>query len=149
MKVAIGADHAGFELKQTILESFPDIDFVDVGTSSLASCDYPDFAVAVAELVSSGEAATGILICGTGVGMAMAANKVPGIRAACCSETYTARLTRDHNDANVLCIGSRVVGDGVACDLVQVWLATAFSGGERHRRRLDKLTAIESQGSRP
>ncbi|NUP99042.1 MAG: ribose 5-phosphate isomerase B [Armatimonadetes bacterium] len=149
MKVAIGADHAGFELKQTILESFPDIDFVDVGTSSLASCDYPDFAVAVAELVSSGEAATGILICGTGVGMAMAANKVPGIRAACCSETYTARLTRDHNDANVLCIGSRVVGDGVACDLVQVWLATAFGGGERHRRRLDKLTAIESQGSRP
>ena len=149
MKVAIGADHAGFALKQVVMASFPDVTFVDVGTSSLESCDYPDFAVAVARQVAAGEVDTGILICGTGVGMSIAANRVPGVRAAGCSETYTARLTRDHNNANVLCLGSRVVGEGVACDLVDVWLHTPFSGGERHQRRLDKVHALDARQDRP
>lgn len=145
MRVAIGADHAGYELKQVIIESFPELEFIDVGTHDSASCDYPDYAAAVARRVAAGEADTGVLICGTGAGMAMAANKVPGIRAACCSETYTARLTRDHNDANVLCLGARVVGEGVATDIVQAWLETAYSRGERHQRRLDKICGLERE----
>jgi len=145
MKVAIGADHAGFDLKEAIRAHFTDIEFIDVGTHSEDSCDYPDYAIAVARKVASGEAATGVLVCGTGVGMSMTANRVPGIRAAACSESYTARLTRDHNDANVLCIGSRVVGEGVAIDIVEAWLGTSFSGGERHVRRLEKMHALEAQ----
>ncbi len=146
MTVAIGADHAGFALKEAIRAHFTAVEFIDVGTYSEASCDYPDYAVAVARKVISGEAETGVLVCGTGVGMSMTANRVPGIRAAACSESYTARLTRDHNDANVLCIGSRVVGEGVAIDIVQAWLETGFGGGERHVRRLEKMRALETQG---
>lgn len=145
MKVAIGADHAGFALKELLRAHFTVLEFVDVGTYTDASCDYPDVAVAVAEQVISGAVETGILICGTGVGMSLAANRVPGIRAAACSESYTARLTRLHNDANVLCIGSRVVGLGVAIDMVETWIAASFSGGERHQRRLDKIQALEGK----
>lgn len=148
MKVAIGADHAGFALKEAIRAHFTEVEFIDVGTHSEASCDYPDYAVAVARKVASGEAETGVLVCGTGVGMSMTANRVPGIRAAACSESYTARLTRDHNDANVLCIGSRVVGEGVAIDIVEAWLGTTFSGGERHVRRLQKMHALDEQAQR-
>jgi len=109
MKIAIGSDHAGFSLKEQLRLTFADHDFVDFGTYSEASCDYPDVALKVAHAIRDGEADLGVLVCGTGVGMAIAANKVQGIRAAACSETYTAKLTRDHNNANVLCIGSRVV----------------------------------------
>jgi ribose 5-phosphate isomerase B len=146
MRVAIGADHAGYALKEVIREHFTDLEFIDVGTHSEDSCDYPEYAIAVGRKVAAGEADTGVLVCGTGVGMSIAANRVPGIRAAACSESYTARLTRDHNDANVLCIGSRVVGEGVAIDIVSAWLETSFSGGERHVRRLDKIRALDEQG---
>lgn len=149
MTVAIGADHAGFQLKEAIKAGFPEVEFRDVGTFSEASCDYPDLALAVARLVVAGEVETGILVCGTGVGMSMTANKVPGARAACCSEAYTARLTRDHNDANILCLGSRVVGEGVALDIVATWFQTPFGGGERHLRRLAKMAAVETAGQRP
>ena len=146
MRIAIGADHAGYALKETIRHAFDQVEFLDVGTHDQQSCDYPDFALAVARLVASGQVDSGLLVCGTGAGMAIAANKVDGVRAACCSETYTARLTRGHNNANVLCLGSRVVGEGVAIDIVEAWLATPFSGDERHQRRLDKVTAAEQQG---
>ena len=145
MTVAIGADHAGFALKEVIRKHFTTVEFIDVGTDSEASVDYPDYAAKVARKVASGEAETGVLVCGTGVGMSMAANRIPGVRAAACSESYTARLTRDHNDANVLCIGSRVVGEGVAIDIVAAWLETGFSGGERHVRRLNKIKALDEQ----
>ena len=145
MKIAIGSDHAGFSLKEQLRLTFADHDFVDFGTYSEASCDYPDVALKVAHAIRDGEADLGVLVCGTGVGMAIAANKVQGIRAAACSETYTAKLTRDHNNANVLCIGSRVVGPGVAEEILRAWLDTPFSGDERHARRLRKITAIEEQ----
>lgn len=146
MKVAIGADHAGFALKSQVMRHFGGVEWLDQGTFSEESCDYPDVADKVAAMVAAGEADTGILICGTGAGMAIAANKVPGIRAVACSDTYTARLTRLHNDANVLCIGARVVGFGMAAELVGVWLNTPFDGGERHLRRLAKVAAIEARG---
>ena len=146
MKLAIGADHAGFPLKQAIVASLPDVAFVDVGTHSTESTDYPDYAVAVAEQVLSGAVELGVLVCGTGAGMSMAANKIAGIRAACCSDTYTARLTRSHNDANVLCVGARVVGDGLAIDIVTAFMETSYSGGERHQRRLDKIAGLEATG---
>jgi ribose 5-phosphate isomerase B len=146
MKIAIGSDHAGFALKERLRLLLAEHEVVDCGTLSEASCDYPDIAERVARAVAAGEVATGILVCGTGVGMAIAANKVAGIRAVACSETYTARLTREHNDANILCLGARVVGDGVAEDLVRVWLATPFSEGGRHVGRLNKIAALEAGG---
>jgi len=145
MKIAIGSDHAGFSLKELLRLTFADQEFVDFGTYSEASCDYPDVALKVAHAVRDCEADLGVLVCGTGVGMAIAANKVQGIRAAACSETYTAKLTRDHNDANVLCIGSRVVGPGVAEEILRAFLDTPFCGDERHARRLRKISAIEEQ----
>ncbi|MCC7494510.1 MAG: ribose 5-phosphate isomerase B [Fimbriimonadaceae bacterium] len=147
MRIAIGADHAGYVLKDALQAAFPEVEWTDCGTDGLASCDYPDFAFAVARAVALGEVDAGLLVCGTGVGMSLAANRVPGIRAACCSEPYTARLARDHNDANVLCLGSRVIGEGVAEDIVRVWLETPYSGGERHQRRLDKIAAAEAGGA--
>ena len=140
MRVALGADHAGFELKQTLRTFIEQLghEVRDLGTDSVDSVDYPDFAKAVAELVAEGGADVGLLVCGTGLGMAIAANKVTGIRAATCSEPYSAAMARAHNDANVLTIGSRVVGRGLAEETVARFLETGFEGG-RHQGRVNKL----------
>lgn len=144
MRIAIGSDHAGFDLKETLREALAadghELD--DLGTYDRASCDYPDFARAVAQAVADGRAERGILICGTGIGMAIAANKVPGVRAACCSEPVSARLTRQDNDSNVLTLGGRLIGPLMALEIARVWLATPFAGG-RHQRRVDKIHALE------
>ncbi len=146
MRVAIGSDHAGYDLKNAIVAAFGEVEFVDVGTHDRTSCDYPDYALAAADLVRRGEVASAILVCGTGLGMSIAANKVAGVRASCCTSSYAARLTREHNDANVLCLGSRVIGEGVAMDIVTAWLATPFSGDARHQRRIDRIAQVELEG---
>ena len=144
MVVAIGADHAGLELKEALkawlIESGHQI--LDFGTHSPESVDYPDYAAQVAEAVAMGKAERGLLVCGTGIGMAMAANKVPGVRAAPCSDLFTARLSREHNDANILTLGGRLMGRELATEILQVWLATPFAGG-RHERRVAKIGQIE------
>lgn len=149
MRIAIGSDHAGYDLKQDLIQFLisEGYEVIDVGTDSRDSCDYPDFARAVCEKVVSGEAARGVLICGTGIGMAIAANKVPGIRAACCTEPYSARLTRQDNDSNVLTLGARVVGSGLAREILAVWLSTPFAGG-RHQRRVEKIARLEAEFAR-
>ncbi|MEN8199096.1 MAG: ribose 5-phosphate isomerase B [Thermodesulfobacteriota bacterium] len=138
MKIAIGSDHGGFALKEVILPLLKELghEVDDVGCFAGDSVDYPGFADIVSEKVGEGSAEKGILICGTGLGMSMAANKHQGIRAALCSDHYTARMSREHNDANVLCMGERVTGPGVAEEIVRTWLATPFEGG-RHQRRID------------
>jgi len=147
MKIAIGADHAGYHLKQDILESIRSLgyDCDDFGTHSADAVDYPDIAVSVARAVAAGKYDRGILICGTGVGMGITANKIRGIRAAVCNDTFTAHETRAHNDANVLCMGGRVIGSGLARDIVKTWLETQFSQGERHTRRVGKMTALDEE----
>lgn len=146
MKVALGCDHAGYGLKDVVSACLRSAghEVIDEGTSSASSCDYPDFGERVAARVTSGEAERGIVICATGIGMAMAANKVRGIRAAVCNDLYTARFSRLHNDANVLAFGARVVGPGLAEEIVRVWMETSFDGG-RHARRIDKLSEIEGR----
>lgn len=146
MKVALGCDHAGYSLKEVVAGYLARAghEVLDEGTYSEESCDYPDFAEAVALRVASGEAERGVIICATGIGMAMTANKVPGVRAAVCNDLYTARYSRLHNDANVLTIGSRVIGPGVAEGIVRIWLETPFEGG-RHARRLGKLDEVEKR----
>ncbi|MGN0622332.1 MAG: ribose 5-phosphate isomerase B [Oscillospiraceae bacterium] len=148
MKIAIGNDHAAPELKLAVIEHLKEkgLECVDFGCAVGEKCDYPDAAKTVCESVTSGECDLGILICGTGVGMSMAANKVKGIRAACCSEPFSARLTREHNNANVLCFGARVVGEGTAMDLVDAFVDTPFSFEERHENRIAKITALENNG---
>ena len=143
MKIAVGSDHAGYQLKLAAIRLLIDkrLDFVDVGCNSTDSCDYPDYAKKAAELVASGQCDLG-LFCGTGLGMSIAVNKVHGIRAAVCSDTFSARAAREHNDANILCIGERVVGQGLAMELIDVFLCAKFLGG-KHQRRVDKLMAIE------
>lgn len=143
--IFIGADSAGFELKELIKERLVEAGYevTDVGTDSTASCHYPIFAAAVARGVQNTEGALGILVCGTGIGMSMTANKFKGIRAAVCGDTFSARMTRLHNDANVLCIGARVLGYGLACDIVDLFLTTDFEGG-RHATRVDMITALEN-----
>ena len=145
-KVISGCDHAGYSLKLQVIEQLKEkgVEYVDVGTNSADSCHYPEFAHAVCAKVQNGEAPVGILVCGTGVGMSMAANKHRGIRAACCSDTFSARLTREHNDANVLCFGERVVGAGLACDLVDAFLDAEFMGG-KHGTRVDMFMAFEDE----
>lgn len=145
MKLAIGNDHAAPQLKAAVKKHLESKGFevIDVGCGDGERCDYPDKAVEVCKLVASGECDLGILICGTGLGMSYAANKIKGIRAACCSECFSARLSREHNDANVLCFGARVIGEGTALDLVDVFVGTPFSGDERHKRRIDKINALE------
>ena len=145
-KITIGSDHAGYELKLKVIAHLQErgIEAIDVGTYSTDSCDYPDFAHAVCKNVQDGVTELGILVCGTGIGMSMAANKHKGIRAAACSDTFSARLTRMHNDANVLCFGERVVGMGLACDLVDAFIDAEFEGG-KHARRVDMITAIEKE----
>lgn len=146
MHIAIGADHGGFALKNAIVQWLRSHNYevTDLVTDGPESVDYPDFARAVAQAVATGKAALGILVCGTGQGMAMTANKVPGIRAAVCADTYSARMSREHNDANVLCLGARVVGIGLATDVVDVWLHSTFSTDERHARRVRKISEIEA-----
>ena len=140
LKVAIGSDHGGFEYKNAIIDYLKEknIDYVDVGTYSKESCDYPPIAKEVAQKVVSNEADRGILICGTGIGMSIAANKVHGIRAALCGDTFSARACREHNNANILCLGERVIGEQLALDIVDIWLKTDFAGG-RHERRVSMI----------
>ena len=145
-KVIIGSDHAGYTLKQEVIAHLKEqgLDVTDVGTDSTESCDFPVFAEALCHQIQDGTFSLGILICGTGIGMSMVANKCRGIRAACCSETYSARLTRMHNDANVLCFGARVVGSGTALDMVDAFLSTEFLGG-RHQRRVDMISDVDER----
>jgi ribose 5-phosphate isomerase B len=142
--VAIGADHAGFALKEDLKAWLRERGhaILDCGTHSLEAVDYPDIAGLVAEAVTAGSAERGVLVCGTGIGMAMAANKIPGIRAAVCGDDYTARMSREHNDANVLALGARLLEPGSAVAVLGVWLDTVFAGG-RHARRVEKLSALE------
>ncbi|MGB9866297.1 MAG: ribose 5-phosphate isomerase B [Bacillota bacterium] len=144
MRVAVGADHGGYLLKQEVMALLGElgIEAVDFGTYSPDPVDYPDIARAVAEAVARGEFQRGILLCGTGIGMCIAANKVPGIRAALCHDVFSAKATRNHNDSNVLCMGGRVVGPGLAREIVKAWLSEGFDGG-RHQRRLDKIARME------
>jgi ribose 5-phosphate isomerase B len=146
MKVALGCDHAGYALKEIVFSCLERAghEVLDQGTDSDDSCDYPDFAEQVALRVASGEADRGIVVCATGIGVAMTANKIAGIRAAVCNDLYTARFSRLHNDANVLTLGARVVGPGLAEEIVRVWLETSFEGG-RHSRRLQKIRDIEGR----
>lgn len=145
--IAIGCDHSAVALKKVIMERLQNEGFsvCDYGCDSSAAVDYPDYARKVAFAVRSGECEKGILICGTGIGMSMAANKIKGIRCALCGDTFSARATREHNDANVLALGQRVVGEGLALDIVDVFLHTAFSGDARHVRRIEKIRAIEEE----
>lgn len=140
MKIAIAADHGGFHLKREIIALLEHrgYEFVNFGTDSDASVDYPDFAKPLAQKVASGEFDRGILICGTGIGMSIAANKVPGVRCALVSDSFSARATREHNNSNVLALGQRVLGVAVALEIVDIWLTTDFEGG-RHDRRVDKI----------
>jgi len=144
MRIALGADHAGFPLKETIKKELERAghEIEDWGTSSEASVDYPDYARQVAERVARQEVDRGILVCGTGIGMAITANKVPGVRAANVSDEFNARLSRQHNDANVLTLGAGLVGPALARQITQAWLETDF-GGSRHARRVEKIMAIE------
>lgn len=143
MLVAIGSDHGGFNLKQDIKEFLTDqnIAYRDFGTFTTDSVDYPDFALKVAQAVVDGECDRGIIICGTGIGVSIAANKVKGIRAALCHDVFSAQMSREHNDANVLAMGERVIGRGLARMIVETWLKTEFAGG-RHSRRVEKINAI-------
>lgn len=144
MKMAIAADHAGFFLKEELKKSLEarGIEYVDFGTFSEESVDYPDYAVAVAERVSSGEFDLGLLVCGSGIGVSIAANKIPGVRAALCSDAECARLSRRHNDANVLALGARFLDVGRAEEILAAWLESEFEGG-RHARRVDKILELE------
>lgn len=139
-KVVIGSDHGGFEYKEEIKKILLEKGYkiIDVGTNSKESCDYPIFAKEAAKKIINGEADRGILICGTGIGMSITANKFKGIRAALCGDTFSARATRAHNDSNILCLGERVIGLGLAIDIVNIWLNTEYEGG-RHQKRIDMI----------
>jgi len=147
MRIAVGADHAGFLLKQEVAESLraQGHDVVDVGTDSTAPVDYPDFAEAVSLAVREGRAERAVLICGSGVGASVAANKLPGIRAAVCHDTYSAHQGVEHDDMNVLVLGGRVVASALAHELVQAFVAARYTGEERHARRLKKVLALEAR----
>ena len=147
MKIALACDHGGLALKNGIFAYLREHGYetVDFGTNTEASCDYPDFALLAAEAVASGTCDRGILVCTTGIGISIAANKIPGIRCALCSDTTSARLTREHNDANILALGGGIVGASLALDIVKIFLETKFSALEKHQRRIDKISAIEHQ----
>lgn len=146
MKVAIGCDHGGYALKEEVVSHLKEqgIEVVDFGTNNLDSCDYPDFGIQAAKAVANGECDKGIVICTTGIGISIAANKVKGIRCALCSDLTSARLTREHNDANVLAMGAAVIGHLVALDIVDMFLKTEFSGLEKHARRIRKIAECEA-----
>ena len=145
MKIVIGCDHAGYSLKPIVKQYVESLghEVIDVGTNSADSCHYPVFAHALCEKIQAGECQLGILICGTGIGMSIAANKHKGIRAACCSDVFSARLTREHNDANVLCFGERVVGAGTAIDLVDAFLKAEYLNNGNHVTRVAMLSELE------
>jgi len=144
MKIAIGSDHAGFGLKEDVLALLKETgsEVIDCGTNTTASVDYPDFGEKVSRMVSAGEVDRGILICGTGIGMSMVANKFPNVRAALCNDLFSAKMSRLHNDANILVLGGRIIGKDLAAEIVRTWLDTAFEG-DRHMRRLQKIKKIE------
>ena len=148
MRVAISADHAGFLLKEFVIQLLKQdgVAVVDLGTDSEAPVDYPDFAAAVGNAVRNGEVERGIVVCGSGAGASIAANKMAGVRAALAHDTYTAHQAVEHDDANVLCLGSRVIGENVASELVRAFLGAQFSGEERHLRRLGKIMDLEANG---
>ncbi|GBD14087.1 Putative sugar phosphate isomerase YwlF [bacterium HR24] len=151
MRIAVAADHAGLPLKEVVISylSRHGHEVLDLGTNSSEPVDYPDFARAVGEAILRGEADRGIVICGSGVGASIAANKMRGIRAAVCHDAYTARQGVEHDDMNVLCLGSWVVGPALAVELVKTFISARFSGEERHRRRLKKVAAMEEAMARP
>lgn len=144
--IALGSDHAGYALKEAVKRYLDEtgVAYRDFGALSPESCDYPDMAAAPCDAVVSGECERALLFCGTGIGISMAAGKIKGIRAAVCSDYFSAKYTRLHNDANVLCLGERVVGPGLACELVDIFLHTPFEGG-RHARRVDKIMELETR----
>lgn len=144
--IALGCDHGGFALKQELMKHLSErgLEFKDLGTYSEESCDYPIYAEAVGRAVVSGQCDRGILICGTGIGMSIAANKIDGIRAANCGDCFSAEYTRRHNDANILCLGARVLGSGLALMIADIFLDTEFEGG-RHQRRVDMITKLETE----
>ncbi len=147
MKITIGSDHGAVQLKEEVkmvLKEFGEIEVKDVGTFGTDSVDYPDIAEKVCADVTSGAADRGIVLCGTGIGISIAANKIKGIRAALCNDVYSARMSREHNNANVLAMGGRVTGFGPADEIVRVWVATEFAGG-RHERRVNKIMALEEK----
>ena len=150
-RVAIGADHAGYTLKEEVANALRDdgYEIEDFGAYSIESVDYPDIAIQVAGAVAEGRFDRGILICGTGIGMTITANKIAGIRAAAVSDTYSARMARAHNNANVLGMGGRVVGPGLAHDIARVFLETDFEAGSRHERRVNKMNALDECGEEP
>lgn len=151
MRVAVAADHAGFELKNTLarfVQSFG-CEVLDLGTNDSSPVDYPDFAEAVGRAVTDGRADRGIVICGSGVGASVAANKLPGVRAGLCHDTYSAHQGVEHDDMNVLVLGARVIGEELAWELVRAFLGAKFTGEERHRRRLEKIKALESRFRKP
>ena len=143
--IALGSDHGGFELKQVVIKYLEEkgIEYKDFGTYDLNSCDYPIYGKKAAEAVASGECEKGIVICTTGIGISIVANKVKGVRCALCSEPHSARLTREHNDANVLAMGGALIGNDMALDIVETFLNTEFSGLEKHVRRISEITEME------
>ena len=147
MKIAIGCDHGALALKNTVVEHLTKKGFEveDFGTYTYDSCDYPDFAAAAAKAVAAGKCDKGIVLCTTGIGVSIAANKVKGIRCALLSDVMSARMTREHNDTNVMAIGAAVVGQMLALEIIDTWLGTEFSGNERHQRRIDKVMALENE----
>lgn len=149
MRIVIGADHGGFHLKDGLKKFIESLghEVEDVGCNGSDSVDYPDYALPVCNKVAAGEADRGILVCGTGIGMSIAANKIPGIRCALAHDTFSARAAREHNDSNVLALGERVIGPGLAQEVVGVWLTAEFSKAERHHKRIDKITSIEDKYS--
>jgi ribose 5-phosphate isomerase B len=148
VRLALGGDHAGFPLKTEVARRFaPRVtELIDCGTDSLESCDYPDFAVAVARQLVRGSADRGVIICGSGVGVSVAANKIPGIRAAICHDTYSAHQGVEHDDMNVLCIGGRIIGSELAFEIIDAFLRASYQPADRHARRLEKVLEIEKLG---
>lgn len=146
MKISLGSDHAGFELKADLRGYLAEqkVEVIDLGVYNEDPVDYPDIGASVAQKVSRGEVDRGILICGSGIGMSIVANRFPGVRAALCHDLYTARVSREHNDANLLILGGRLIGKGLAREILKVWLETGFQGG-RHQRRLEKIRALEEK----
>ena len=147
MKIAVACDHGGLNLKKAVIAYIQKLghEAVDFGTDSTASCDYPDYAAPAAEAVASGACERGILVCSSGIGVSIVANKVPGVRCAHCHDTYCAKYTRLHNDANMIAFGEKVVGEGLMQEIVDLFLNTPFEGGERHERRVAKIAALEQK----
>ncbi len=147
MKIALASDHGGLALKNEIVKYLKENghEAVDFGTTTFDSCDYPDFALRAAEAVARGECEKGVFVCTTGIGISIAANKVPGIRCALCTDPYLAKMTREHNDANVLALGGGFIGVNLALETVRTFLSTSFSGEAKHQRRIDKISEIEKK----